>query len=44
VYTREHLIEAERHAALSDKNIAWQIDIIDELRPTSNAPGSGPAG
>jgi hypothetical protein len=28
---REHLAEAERHVALSDKNIARQIEIIDAL-------------
>ena len=28
---REHLDEAERHLALSDRHIARQIQIIDEL-------------
>jgi hypothetical protein len=28
---REHLAEAESHLALSDRHIAWQIQIIDEL-------------
>ncbi len=28
---REHLIDAERHVALSDKHIARQIEIIDHL-------------
>jgi hypothetical protein len=28
---REHLAEAERHVALSDKHIARQIEIIDHL-------------
>ncbi|MGY3036177.1 hypothetical protein ACVIIV_005347 [Bradyrhizobium sp. USDA 4354] len=28
---RKHLAEAERHVALSDKHIARQIEIIDEL-------------
>jgi hypothetical protein len=28
---REHLAEAEHHVALSDKHIARQIEIIDEL-------------
>ncbi|HZR72622.1 hypothetical protein [Bradyrhizobium sp.] len=27
----DHLAEAERHIALSDKHIARQIEIIDEL-------------
>ncbi|MBI5264981.1 MAG: hypothetical protein HY852_24570 [Bradyrhizobium sp.] len=29
--SREHLVQAERHIALSDKAIARQIQIIDEL-------------
>lgn len=28
---RQHLAEAERHLALSDRRIARQIEIIDEL-------------
>ena len=28
---REHLTEAERHLALSDRHIVRQIEIIDEL-------------
>jgi hypothetical protein len=29
---REHLAEAERYLALSDRHIARQIEIVDELK------------
>ncbi|WP_456837085.1 hypothetical protein [Bradyrhizobium sp. USDA 4486] len=36
---REHLAQAERHVALSDKHIARQIEIIDGLERSGRPTG-----